>query len=218
MEKQMKTTQRRIRFGLLTSFLALAMTPGAAVAAAQTASLHTNAAPPAGQYAPPPAGAETSGSTYDDHAQRYDRNYADQYSRWAAQNCVDKRDNNTAAGAIIGGVLGAALGASATGHGAHAAGAIAGGAIGAAAGAAIGNADTACPPGYVVRTGAPAFYYDGPIYYGPDVIYGPPWYEPWVWVGGHWVYRPYRYWYWYHPVYWRPGWRPGHWHYRYHRW
>ncbi len=215
----MRPTRNRIASRLLASCLALATVPSVAIAAVSNPPSNaavTNAAPPSGQYAPPPSGAETSGSAYDDRAQRYDRDYADHYSHWAAQNCVDERNSNTAAGAIIGGVLGAALGAGAS-HG-HAAGALAGGAVGAVAGAAVGNASTACPPGYVVRAGSPAFYYDGPIYYGPDVVYGPAWYQPWVWVDGHWIYRPYRYWYWYHPVYWRPGWHAGPWHYSYHRW
>ena len=176
-------------------------------------------APPFGQYAPPPLGAEAQGMTYDDRAQRYDRDYADQYSRWAAQYCVDRRDNRTAAGAAIGGVLGAVLGSGIAGRGGHVGGAVVGGVLGATAGAAIGaNTDTACPPGYVVLAGAPAFHYYGPVFYAPQVTYGPAWYKPWVWVDGRWVYRPYRYWYWHHRAHWRPDWRPRRWTYRYRRW
>lgn len=132
---------------------------------------------------------------------------------------MDQR-NNTAAGAVIGGVLGAVLGSNVAGHGARTGGAIVGGALGATAGAAIGanaNPNATCPPGYIVRAGAPAFYYDGPVY-DPGVIYGPSWYQPWVWIDNHWVYRPYRYWYWSHPAYWRPEWRAGPWTYHYRRW
>src|ERR1700748_2439609 len=58
-------------------------------------------APPPGQYAPPPPGYERPGAVYDDGAQRADRDYADRYSRWAQQYCVNRRNNNTAAGAVI---------------------------------------------------------------------------------------------------------------------
>src|ERR1700761_269228 len=175
--------------------------------------------PPGGQYAPPPAGSESSGSIYDRSAQDADRAYADQYSRWAAQYCVDKRDNS-AAGAAIGGVLGAIAGSGLAGHGARLGGAVVGGALGATAGAALG-ANTehgpSCPPGYVIAAGAPAFVYAGPPV-APAVVYGPDWYQPWVFVDGRWVYRPYRYWYWDHSAYWRPDWRPAHWRYYGHRW
>ena len=171
----------------------------------------TNVAPSAGQSA---SGPQASGSTHDDAARRDDRAYADQYSRWAARYCIDKR-NNTAAGAAIGGVLGAVVGSGLAGRGAHVGGAIAGGALGATAGAAIGANATpgpACPPGYVVAPGAPVFDYAGPaIAY--DVIYGPPWRQPWVWVDGRWVYRPYRYWCWSY----RRDWRPGPWGYHFWR-
>jgi hypothetical protein len=211
-----------------TSLTALASVLALGLGAPTSAGAQTNqpppaagapVAPPSGEYAPPPSGAEASGSTYGAAAQKADRDYADQYARWAARYCVDQR-NNTAAGALIGGVLGAVAGSSLAGHGAHAGGAVVGGALGAMAGAAIGASSApaaACPPGYAVAAGAPAFAYVGPVY-EPAVIYGPSWYQPWVWVDGRWVYRPYRYWYWDHRAYWRPDWRPGAWHYRYHRW
>jgi hypothetical protein len=76
---------------------------------------------------------------------------------------------------------------------------VVGGALGATAGAAVGNAasnNPNCPPGYVLAPGATPFY-PGPIYGG--VVYAaPPWYDPWIWYGSHWIYRPYpydRYWY-----------------------
>lgn len=179
-------------------------------------------APPSGQYAPPPPGYEQQGAVYDDRAQRYDREYADRYSAWAARYCVDKRNNNAAAGAIIGGILGAVVGSNVSGRHSKTGGSIIGGALGATAGAAIGrsSAETSpdCPPGYYVPEGAPRFYY-APAYYGPPpVAYAPDWYNPWFFEGGVWIYRPYRYWYWSHNDYWRPGWRPGRWDYHYRRW
>ena len=161
-------------------------------------------APPSGQYAPPPPG--VNGGSYDPQAQQYDQDYAQHYSAWAAQYCVDRRNNNTAAGAVIGGVLGSILGSGIAGRGSHFAGAMVGGAVGATAGAAIGSSSTdttGCPPGYVVAPGAPAFAYAGP--YGGPGFYAPAWYNPWVWDGGHWGYRPYRSWYVGHPGYWRHG-------------
>ena len=160
-----------------------------------------NAAPPQGQYAPPPPGADSR--TYDSRNQQYDRDYAARYSAWAAENCVDRRNNNTAAGAIIGGVLGAVIGSGVAGRHEHGEGAVVGGVLGAGAGAAIGSSSTdtrGCPPGYFVRRGAPAFYFAGPAY-GP-AYWGPAWYQPWVWYGGRWTYRPYREWYYGHPAYW----------------
>jgi hypothetical protein len=204
--------------GALAAALAVA---GAGAAAAQDYQGYPPPpAPPPGEYAPPPEGAEPPGSVYGPRAQYYDRDYAQRYSQWAAQNCIDQR-NNTVAGAAIGGVMGALLGAGVAGHHDQGAGAVVGGALGATAGAAIGhNAGADCPPGYYVRAGAPVFAYPGPAPYPypPNVIYGPGWYTPWVWYGGQWVYRPYRYWYWGHRTYWGPYYRPGPYHYRYHRW
>jgi hypothetical protein len=118
-----------------------------------------------------------------------DRAYARAVERWAAANCVREQDNRTVAGAVIGGVLGALTGG-AVGRGG---GAAVGGAVGAVAGAAVGAGSTSpgCPPGYVVRTGAPPFYY---VYHGPEWVYvAPPDYRPWIWIEGHWIYRPYPY-------------------------
>jgi hypothetical protein len=103
---------------------------------------------------------------------------------------------------VIGGVLGAALGAGLSGGRAGAT--IAGGAIGAGTGAAVAGSSGpggGCPPGYAIRAGAPVFYYGGPVY--PGVLYAPGWYNPWVFVNGGWTYRPYRAWY-YHRGYGRP--------------
>ncbi len=159
--------------------------------------------PPPGQYAPPPD--DYAGSDYDAGARQSDQGYADAYSQWASRYCVDRR-NNAAAGAVIGGVLGAIVGSGVAGRGSHTGGAIVGGALGATAGAAIGSSSdsrSACPPGYDVGPGAPEFYYQG---YAPTVAYGPAWYNPWIFVGGRWSYRPYRSWYYDNRSYWRPGW------------
>jgi hypothetical protein len=161
-----------------------------------------NQAPSQGQYAPPPPG-----GAYNGQAQQYDQDYAARYSAWAAQYCVDRRNNNTAAGAIIGGVLGAVIGSSVAGRHDRGGGAIVGGVLGAGAGAAVGSSSTdtrGCPPGYVIRAGAPVFYYGGGPAYGP-AYWGPSWYNPWVWSGGRYVYTPYRRWYYGHPGYWRGG-------------
>ena len=110
-------TSSKLKIKTVASALALAMACQPLAAIAQTTPKPAApTAPPAGQYAPPPAGSEASGSTYDQSAQQNDRAYADQYSHWAAQNCIDQR-NNTAAGAAIGGVLGAVLGSSVAGRG-----------------------------------------------------------------------------------------------------
>jgi hypothetical protein len=161
----------------------------------------SDVAPPQGQYAEPPQGMEQGGD-YDDQTQQQDEAYAQAYSEWAARYCVNQA-NNTAAGAVIGGILGAGIGA-AVSHNAGR-GALVGGAIGAGTGAVAGAASSqgACPQGYVVAGGAPAFVYAG----GPYVAWAPAWYNPWVFVGGRWVYHPYRHWYWAHRAYWRPGWR-----------
>jgi hypothetical protein len=155
--------------------------------------------PPPGQYAPPPTEAYQA---YDPQVQAQDQAYGVAYSQWATQNCIDQGHQNTAAGALIGGVLGAVLGGAAAGHYDQGEGALVGGALGATTGAAIGASTSSCPPGYVVASGAPAFAYAG---YAP-VAAVPAWYNPWVYAAGAWSYRPYRSWYYGHPSYWRPGW------------
>lgn len=160
------------------------------------------------QPPPPPPGYVAGDPNYaaDTHAdQRYEA-YAED---WAQRNCV-KSSGNTASGAVIGGLFGALLGSSIAGYHNRGAGALMGGIAGAAGGAAVGSAqDNAtspgCPPGYVVRRGAPTFYYDG---YNSGYVYAAPaWYRPWIFVGGRWTYRPYPY----HTYYYRHyGWgRPG---------
>jgi hypothetical protein len=125
--------------------------------------------------------------------------------QWTAANCVAERRSNTTAGAVIGGLLGAAAGTGLAGRHDHAAGAILGGATGAVAGGAIGSGSTPrdCPPGYIVRPVTPVYYAPPPVYYPPVAYPGvvsaaPGWYNPWFWSGGGWIYRPYpvhRYWY-----------------------
>ncbi len=134
---------------------------------------------------------------------RQDQTYSDAARQWAAANCVAEKRSNTTAGAVIGGLLGAAAGTGLAGRHDRAAGAILGGATGAVAGGAIGNASTppGCTPAYVARPVVPVYYappavwYPAPVY--PGVVYATPaWYGPWVWTGGAWVYRPvHRYWY-----------------------
>jgi hypothetical protein len=128
----------------------------------------------------------------------YDRRYAAAAEAWSQANCVRQEENRTAAGAIIGGVLGAVIGSNIAGGRDRGAGAIVGGALGAVAGGAIANSSgPGCPPGFALRGGAPAFYY-GPPPGGAVVVYdAPTWYNPWIWYDGAWIYRPYpyhRYW------------------------
>jgi hypothetical protein len=162
--------------------------------------------PPGATYnMPPPPGMSPGDVAGESSAQS--RAQDDQYSyaaeQWAAQNCMAQRANNTAAGAVIGGLLGALVGGGLAGRRDRGAGVVVGGAAGAITGAAVGSSAATspnCPPGYVVRAGAPSFY-PGPVY-GPVIYAAPDWYNPWVWYGGHWIYRPYpyhRYWYRTHP-------------------
>ncbi len=184
---------------VIASALALGLVAEAGIASAQPYGYDQDPGPPQGQYAPPPGEAPD----YSDQYRQQDQAYANAYSDWAARNCVQQRENNAAAGAVVGGVLGALVGSGIAGRGNHTGGAIVGGAVGATAGAAIGSSSGAqgsCPPDSVVVSGAPAFYYGG---YAP--VYGPSWYNPWIFVGGRWTYRPYRTWYYGHPNYWGPG-------------
>lgn len=153
--------------------------------------------PPAPAYnMPPPDGINPAEMAAEGTPQA--RSQDDQYSyaaeQWATQNCIAQRANDTAAGAIIGGLLGAVAGAGLAGRHDRGAGIVAGGVVGAAAGGAIGSAASPnpnCPPGYVVRAGAAPFY-PGPVY-GPAAYAAPGWYDPWMWYGRHWIYRPYPY-------------------------
>ena len=199
-------TSSRTAKAVVASVLALGLVAQAGMAAAQPSDYdRQDEGPPSGQYAPPP---DDANANYDTQAQERDRAYADAYSRWESRYCVRQRENNAAAGAVVGGVLGALVGSGIAGRGHHTGGAIVGGAVGATAGAAIGSnsgSQSSCPQGYVVTGDAPAFYYEG---YTP--VYGPAWYNPWIFVGGRWTYRPYRSWYYSHPNAWRPGERDRH--------
>lgn len=134
-------------------------------------------------------------------ARNYDRGYAAAAEQWSSANCVRQEQNRTAAGSIIGGVLGAVIGSNLVGGRDRGAGAVVGGALGAVAGGALANnAGPGCPPGFVLRPGAPAFYYAPPS--GVYVYDAPGWYNPWLWYDGRWIYRPYpyhRYWYEHYP-------------------
>ena len=151
----------------------------------------------------PPPGYTDQDAQRDAAAQQagYDRNYAYAAEQWSAANCIRQEQNRTATGAIVGGILGAVIGSAAAGRGSRGAGAFLGGAVGATAGGAIANSQgPGCPPGFVLRPGAPAFY--GPP--GVAVVYDAPgWYNPWLWYDGRWVYRPYPYHRYWHEHYYR---------------
>jgi len=141
---------------------------------------------------PPPPGYEQSEAYA--AQQQADERYAYEAGQWSRRYCV-KAHGNVGAGAVVGGIFGAIMGGGLAGRGDRGVGTFAGAAIGAAGGAAIaGSSDSnatspGCPPGYVVRGGAPVYAYGAPGYY----YAAPAWYRPWVFIGGAWVYRPYPY-------------------------
>jgi len=198
---------RHARVAGWVSALAIAATTLASPAFAQPGPAEPPAQPPGYEpgYAygppdvPPPEGYRPNAYGYDQtaRAREEDRRYAESVERWAAENCYDQRRENQAAGAVIGGVLGALLGSGVAGPHDRGTGAVVGGLAGAMAGSAIGASSTSpgCPPGYYVRSGAPPFYAPG---FGGGYVYAaPPGYRPWIWAGGRWSYRPYpyhRYW------------------------
>jgi len=99
---------------------------------------------------------------------------------------------------LIGGVLGAVIGSNLARGGGRTGGAIIGGTLGAVAGNALArdSGGGVCPQGYIVRAGAPVF---APP---PYVVYAAPvGYNPWIWYGGRWVYRPYPYAHYWHDHY-----------------
>ncbi len=133
-----------------------------------------------------------------------DAQYAAAAQQWEEANCVRSR-GNAGEGAVLGGLVGALAGSSLAGRHSRGAGALAGAAVGAVGGAAIagstgGGTSPGCPPGYVLRGGAPAFYYGGGAY----LYDAPADYQPWVSYGGRWVYRPYPH----HADYYRQHHRP----------
>ena len=129
----MTSTTRRLDGPALLAAIGLIFADGAVAeahpAASASAAPPPASAPPTGHHAPPPPGAERRGAVYDDQAQWYDRDYAQRYAEWAAQNCIDQR-TNALAGAAIGGVMGAILGSNLSERRDPAAGAIIGGALG----------------------------------------------------------------------------------------
>lgn len=155
------------------------------------------------QPPPPPPGYQAGPDAAQQQAA--DQQYASYAQQWAQAYCV-KAHGDAGQGALIGGIAGAILGSAIGGRGNHGTGALAGAAVGAAGGAVVGDASGSnatspgCPPGYVVRGGAPAFSYGG--YGGAPYAYAAPgWYRPWVYYGGAWVYRPYPYHVWYYGHY-----------------
>ncbi|NBC37456.1 hypothetical protein GTZ99_12945 [Novosphingobium sp. FSY-8] len=143
------------------------------------------------QLPPPPPGYAPSDQ---DQAQRaMDLQYAREAQRWARDNCV-KSKGDTAAGALVGGILGAIVGGGLAGRGDRGGGMAAGAVIGAVGGAAVASSSgretsPGCPPGYVTRRDAPEYAYEPAGYY----YAAPSWYRPWVFVDGYWSYRPYPY-------------------------
>jgi hypothetical protein len=176
--------------------------------------------PPPQGYAPPPQGYQQGSQQqpYQDPAlqpppgysaqdaqrdatpaeRQYDQQYAASAEAWSQANCVRQEQNRNAAGAIIGGVLGAVIGSSVAGRYDRGAGAVVGGGLGAIAGGAIASSQgPGCPPGFVLRAGAPPFAYGPPPGASVVVYDAPSWYNPWIWYNGAWIYRPYpyhRYW------------------------
>ena len=147
-----------------------------------------------GADVPPPAGYNPGGGAPDPQA---DQAYAASAEQWASTYCV-KSGGNVAGGALLGGALGALTGSVLAGRHDRGTGAIAGAAGGAVLGGAVaagqgGGTSPGCPPGYVLRGGAPAFYYGGAYAYA-----APGDYQPWAFYGGRWTYRPYPYHGWYY--------------------
>jgi len=160
----------------------------------------------AGQTPPPPPGYAPTGDPRAISAA--DARYANEAQGWARNNCV-KAHGDAGAGAVIGGILGAIIGGGLGGR--HGGGAFAGAAVGAVGGAAVassaGSNETSpgCPPGYVVRGQASGYYYNNPGYY----YAAPAWYQPWIFMNGAWLYRPYPYHDWYWRTYRGPAYRGG---------
>jgi hypothetical protein len=159
------------------------------------------------QPPPPPPGYDPRAYAAD---QARDAQLAAQAQAWSQANCV-KAHGNAGEGAVLGGLFGAIIGSGLAGRGSHGTGALAGAAVGAAGGAVIasnvGSNETSpgCPPGYVLRDGA------APLYVAPAYAYAAPgWYNPWVFYGGAWVFRPYPYHAYYYHAYYRGGYRGYH--------
>ena len=152
-----------------------------------------------GQQAPPssPPGYGAAYDTGQEQAQ--DQQFAMAAEQWAEANCV-KSHGNAGEGAVLGGLFGAVVGSGLAGRHSRGTGALAGAAVGAVGGAAIAGStgsnatSPGCPPGFVLRSGAPAFYYGG----GPYAYAAPGDYQPWTYAGDRWMFRPYPYRSWYY--------------------
>ena len=152
---------------------------------------------------PPPGYRSLPGRYVETEAERQeDELYVHDAEEWAAENCIAQKKDRATAGAVIGGLVGAIAGSGLAGRHDQAPSAILGAGAGAAAGSAIGkNTSPDCPPGYTMRS-APAPFY-APNFYPYTVYAAPAWYDPWVWYGGHWIYRPYPYHRFWYDRYWR---------------
>lgn len=138
---------------------------------------------------PPGYTAEDAQRDASERAREEDRAYAAQAEAWAQANCMREEANRSTGGALLGGILGAVIGSNLASGGGRTGGAIIGGAAGAAIGANVAkNSQAACPQGYVLRPGAPPFYPPAVVVYE-----APPWYNPWIWYDGRYIYRPYPY-------------------------
>ena len=126
---------------------------GALLAAAASISLFA---------APQMAAAQPGGPDYDQGG--YNNQSGDQGGTYY-DPCARSQANRSVIGGLLGAAAGATLGNSVTHGGAKLGGAIIGGVAGAAAGASIGHATAACQPGQ------PGPYYAGDPQQGPD--YGP---------------------------------------------
>lgn len=158
---------------------------------------------------PPPPGYQPGPEDAGQRAQ--DQQYAVYAQQWEQANCV-KAHGNAGEGAAIGGIAGALLGSGLAGRHDRGAGALLGAGAGAIGGAAIASSSSSnatspgCPPGFVTRNGAPPFAYATAYPAAPAYAYAAPgWYQPWVFYGGIWTYRPYPYHSWYYGHYYRPG-------------
>ncbi len=71
----------------------------------------------------------------------------DYYAAYRNTPCEERRENNTAAGAVIGALAGAALGSNIAGHGVRTEGAVLGAVVGGVAGGSIGRSSAHCDSG-----------------------------------------------------------------------
>lgn len=158
-----------------------------------------------GQYSvPPPAGYRPEGGRYagPDRDRDDDDLFSREAERWAAENCIAERRGNAAAGAVIGGLIGALAGSGLADGRDRGPAAVLGAGAGAVAGSSIArNSSPDCPPGYILRRDPQPFY--APPFH-PTVVYvAPAWYDPWILYRGHWLYRPYPYHRFWHDRHWR---------------